>query len=685
MIKSHGNWVSPTTLGSNRHSEGEQRVNDSRRTGALAGAMYKVIATDQSWHGSTSDLALLLSRRFGLPMDEVREALQRNGELQVASQVSEQDAELLRNVLARIGVNAKLEELYPVTLDADDACAPDIPAKDVTVLDMRGQSQLEVTRPRPDEPQHTMLQWSRRSNSESSREAMQETLPSHQHTPQQIHPLSPDGPAPPESLNTVLDVSHAEQGGLDERPRRSFSEEIADIWGGVIAPLPTRDSGEQLVRAPRSSDTVISDDALPALAPDLDEAPAVNGGWGAVLNQEPAQQTLEEDAPRSPPSNENHPSNHIISRQVDVTDQWTIIPESTMKLVNVTQDSETDPLSNSIDIMDLQALPEPKATTPPADPKANGEDLTQETQAATTNLAAPDKDAQQPFEMPRLEPLPETVTHTTRATPPPWAPSPEMMGKDSAAHARATPSTNPDHDPRMAALLSALMPGAGQVYNGQWSKACLYGLSCWLIVPWLLGVRDAWRTGQDIASGMLSPMNVGEGRRVALYGVIWVPLFVLMITGFMRAGERLLPNDTKPSDAQLKTAVITARGEALFSFERALYRAEKAQALAGEALTKSDGQDARTPKERKRYALKELSKARAACGRRQYIQCRHFAQLVVDAQTESRLAGEAIKLMTEANKGLQDSAGQNNEAPPPKLFDLGRDTRPPSSPPPGEP
>lgn len=633
--------------------------------------MYKVIATDQSWQGSASDLALLLSRRFGLSMDEVRGALQRDGQLQVATQVSVQDAELLRNVLARIGVTAKLEEIYPVSLADDDARAHDAPTQDATVLDVRGQSQRDVKRPRPVEPQHTMLQWSRRSNSENNQAAQQATTPAPSHTPQQIHPLSPNSPAPPESLDTVLDVGLAEQEGPDERPTRSFSEEIADIWGGVIAPTPTRDSGEQLVRAPHSSDTVISNSELPALAPDPDEGPALNEGWGAVLNQEINPPPQDVDALRPPPPTSVESSGDPATRQVDVTDQWTVIPETTMKIVDVEREDEAEALSDAVDIMDLQALPKSPTTTSTADQETSGEDPTPETQAALTNSASPaaaDEDAQQPFEMPRLDPLPETVTSAERAHPAPWTPPPDLMGLESTPNVRAVASPNPDHDPRLAALLSTLMPGAGQVYNGQWSKAWLYGLSCWLIVPWFLGVRDAWRTGQDIASGMLSPATFGEGRRVALYGVAWVPLFLLMLTGFMRAGDRLLPNDTGPNEAQIKTAVITARGEALLSFERALYRAEKAQAQAGEALTKGDGQDARTPQERKRYALKELSKARAACGRRQYIQCRHFAQLVVDAQTESRLAGEAIKLMTEANKGLKDSAEQNGEAPPPRLF-----------------
>lgn len=46
---------------------------------------------------------------------------------------------------------------------------------------------------------------------------------------------------------------------------------------------------------------------------------------------------------------------------------------------------------------------------------------------------------------------------------------------------------------RRAAVLSLLVPGAGQVYNGQFMKGVFILATCWLVVPWIFGVIDAYR------------------------------------------------------------------------------------------------------------------------------------------------------------------------------------------------
>lgn len=51
-------------------------------------------------------------------------------------------------------------------------------------------------------------------------------------------------------------------------------------------------------------------------------------------------------------------------------------------------------------------------------------------------------------------------------------------------------------DPVLAALLSAVIPGAGQIYNTQLLKGLLIFCTCWLVIPYFLGIFDAYVTAE---------------------------------------------------------------------------------------------------------------------------------------------------------------------------------------------
>lgn len=58
--------------------------------------------------------------------------------------------------------------------------------------------------------------------------------------------------------------------------------------------------------------------------------------------------------------------------------------------------------------------------------------------------------------------------------------------------------------PVLAAILSFFISGLGQVYNGQVGKGILIFLFGWLIIPWIIGVIDAYRVAVKINNGELS-------------------------------------------------------------------------------------------------------------------------------------------------------------------------------------
>lgn len=55
--------------------------------------------------------------------------------------------------------------------------------------------------------------------------------------------------------------------------------------------------------------------------------------------------------------------------------------------------------------------------------------------------------------------------------------------------------------PVLAASLSFIIAGLGQFYNGQTAKGLLIFFTFWLIIPWILGIIDAYKTAEKINRG----------------------------------------------------------------------------------------------------------------------------------------------------------------------------------------
>jgi len=67
---------------------------------------------------------------------------------------------------------------------------------------------------------------------------------------------------------------------------------------------------------------------------------------------------------------------------------------------------------------------------------------------------------------------------------------------DELVRANGMRATASPLSPALRALASLLLPGAGQVWNGQPGKGVVVLLTSWLIVPWIYGVVDAWRVSR---------------------------------------------------------------------------------------------------------------------------------------------------------------------------------------------
>ncbi len=81
----------------------------------------------------------------------------------------------------------------------------------------------------------------------------------------------------------------------------------------------------------------------------------------------------------------------------------------------------------------------------------------------------------------------------------------------------------------LAAAFSLLLPGAGQVYNGQFGKAVTVFLLAPLAAPWLWGVYDAAVTADRIAAGDVTAATVPTGGVLLGLKIVWLPVAVFYV------------------------------------------------------------------------------------------------------------------------------------------------------------
>lgn len=92
----------------------------------------------------------------------------------------------------------------------------------------------------------------------------------------------------------------------------------------------------------------------------------------------------------------------------------------------------------------------------------------------------------------------------------------------------------PERSPELAALLSFVVAGTGQMYNGQIGKGLAILLTCWLVVPWVWGIFDAYSTAHKINNGKVTP-RAAMGTAVVAIALAAMVFFVAFIVMLMAA------------------------------------------------------------------------------------------------------------------------------------------------------
>lgn len=561
-------------------------------------AALRVCASQDGWQGSVQDLARLLGTRFGLEPEPLFTRLLGGGEVVLADAISPDDAQYLCDVLSRMGIRGVVR---PTEIGGGR------PEPQDTVIDARGGSRgaadtvydgIKPSNERPTfEADHRSVNLSHNDVPARRAPSAQTTL---QWTSSQQYAI--DQLTAADQVHRTL-TPHSGPGSVDDsvsEPDRhavqrvapapeGFEEDFGHVWSSLLAdpepgPPPVEDRaalwatlrgeldarewvrdifnfrGEEEVAAVGTGNG-LEDRGLASSRP---------AGWATVLGE-----PLSDVAPRRPPSLED--------ALEDRTAQWEISFEA-VDLDDEFSKSADDLLRELDDNTDVMHV--------------STEELLR---VSATDLP------------------PRTAFPVTRT------PTPQVLAQAMSATPRAIPariaSGDPAHKVWVSGLLSAVVPGAGQVYNGQVGKGLMFGVASVLLIPWLLSVVDAVTVGRHIAAGRLRPPHAGRPVVVAIFCLIVGPALGWFAH---QAGEaiaaRLDHGIAAPYDTNdARDSAVQARGAATIEIERAFYRADRTRQAMEEELERSrvplPGHPAYglSARERARRATVMLSQAQEAC------------------------------------------------------------------------
>ena len=96
-----------------------------------------------------------------------------------------------------------------------------------------------------------------------------------------------------------------------------------------------------------------------------------------------------------------------------------------------------------------------------------------------------------------------------------------------------------EHSPALAAILSFVIAGLGQIYNGQIGKGLLIFFTCWLIIPWIIGIFDAYKTAKAINEGKI---EVKKKPGCVIAAVVGIVIFFFGIFFLSMLAAIAIPN-----------------------------------------------------------------------------------------------------------------------------------------------
>jgi len=133
----------------------------------------------------------------------------------------------------------------------------------------------------------------------------------------------------------------------------------------------------------------------------------------------------------------------------------------------------------------------------------------------------------------------------------------ENYCKDCVA-AKVNQEKKEERSPVLAAILSFIIAGLGQIYNGQIGKGILIFFTGWLIIPWIIGIVDAYKIAKKINQGQIVVKSRPGCLIAAIIGIVvfWVGIFFIALLAAI-AIPNLLRARLSANEAQVQATLKT--------------------------------------------------------------------------------------------------------------------------------
>lgn len=220
----------------------------------------------------------------------------------------------------------------------------------------------------------------------------------------------------------------------------------------------------------------------------------------------------------------------------------------------------------------------------------------------------------------------------------------------------------PEHVPLVAAVLSAIAPGAGQVFNGQPEKAQSYAVKFFLVVPWVQSVRQAMKYGEKVRTYYAPRPEPGTGKRAMWFAVKWwatVAVLALVVGGLVSMIEDHRQEQEQRRQARvLADAMTVSQGQIRQSVRSAAEAAEEVEIEAEPGEDEDESQVEYTMDDEER-AQRLFIIGYHYCQGRQFARCEQLMSRVTQLVPGNR---DAYRLQTWAS--LQKASPDGDRSMP---------------------